>query len=91
MVHEIAQHVDLELVDVRVDFDARDEFRVNAARLGERLLDPGRRVVVGEREDPDAVLARRDDKPRGREQAVRRGAVGVEIDVQRAVVTSGTR
>ena len=51
---------------------------------GERLVDAGDRVVVGQREQLDARVERAGDDLRGREHAVARGRMGLEIERGRA-------
>ena len=71
--------MDFVLVDVRVDLDAGNDLDVDAVALGERFVNAARGVVVRQGKRVDTVLAGGSDEARGREQSVRRRAVGVEV------------
>ena len=69
----------------RADLDAGDDADRAAARgrRGERGVDAGDGVVIGQREQLDAGVGRRLDDLRGRERTVARGRVGLEIEGRR--------
>ena len=64
-----------------VDLDARDEGQAGRDRVvGDDLAIAGQRVVVGQGEEADPDSGGRADQDRRRQDAVRAGRVGVQVD-----------
>ena len=83
----ICRGIDAEPDDVqapslpaRRHLDARDRGNAAGARDGGRRLEPGDRVVIGEREQPDAGVGDHRRERRGRQHAVRAGRMQVQVD-----------
>ena len=79
-VEEVAEHVHAAPLVARAELHAPNDLDARAARRGERLVPPRRRVVVGDRDRVEARLDGRADQLRGCLGAVADAAVRVQVD-----------
>jgi hypothetical protein len=78
--------VDFVVRHIGREFDAGDDFEVRAAGGVDRRVDARGRIVIGDRERVQPAFNRERDELRGREFAVGRVRVRVQIDAARRAV-----